>query len=782
MKKVVDFLKKVVDVFKKPHWLLCLGLGIVLVASVFANMANTSAYNVSVTEVTFETEHGTMTGLLYRPKSCTKENPCATIVTTHGYLNSKEMQDAPAIELSKRGYVVLAMDMYDHGDSTWDTTENGGSFMFFRWSQYDAVQWAYEQDFVLKDKETGTGIIAVSGHSMGGFSSRVATYMDSVAAGKPGGVQKIVAALPVGADFTYVTWGLGIKELLIPVVTEEIVYLTDDNGDLILDANGKKQYILATEETDATKYELVDIGGTETKVKSKTTYSARAAGTADVIAADAKYKRTMGTIAGKYDEFFFNVAGKNGTVREKNYTLTDEGNQFYYSNGKATAATSEDFESGEWNETSYNGGGSVIYVPNEIHPWNHFSTEATAYMIDFYDNAFKTQMQIHGITSSDGQTTYGDSTSQTWWLKAGLETVGLVGMFIAIVAALACLVRLPILNKVVTAESEINEVKKSTGVRAWLMRGFLVISCAATAYVYPMIQLGTTEAYVDSVKALMWGSALVLLASIIAHVVIKAVKGEDENANKVIGTAAVGAIAVFVASFFSHWTLTRTFFADGTYYNEPGTTPIAYWALVCVGLTAISLIISHFVTNKGNGYTCANYGLKATWKQILLALLIAIVIVAGVYGITFLIEFVLRVDFRFWTYALKPFGKNQFIAFFKYVPVFFLFYLANGIVTVANTGTDRTWKGTLKAVLISALGCAILLGVHYGMDFVTGTAKYPTLALNMILVWALVPTLAISAWIVRKSYFKTGNIWLGVFINAILFTLMQVANTTLYLL
>ena len=100
MKKVVDVFKKVCELFKKPHWLLCLGLSIVLLASVFANMANTSGYKVIVTEETFETEHGTLTGLLYRPKHCTAENPCATIVTTHGYLHSKEMQDSPAFELS----------------------------------------------------------------------------------------------------------------------------------------------------------------------------------------------------------------------------------------------------------------------------------------------------------------------------------------------------------------------------------------------------------------------------------------------------------------------------------------------------------------------------------------------------------------------------------------------------------------------------------------------------------------------------------------------------------
>lgn len=772
-------MKKVLDVFKKPLWLLCLGLGIVLFASIFANMANTSAYKVSVTEVSFETEHGNMTGLLYKPRSCTAENPCATIVTTHGYLNTKEMQDAPAIELSKRGYVVLAMDMYDHGDSTWDSAEYG-SFMFFRWSQYDAVTWAAKQDFVLKSEKTGAAMIAVSGHSMGGFSSRVATYMDSVDMAK-GENQKIVAALPVGADFSYVSWGLGMAEFAyIDKMTPN--YLTDDNGELILDVNGKKQYILTPDATNPLTYILVDLDGNGTKeTKVSATPSYTTPGTDKVIATDAEARRTMGTIAGQYDEFFFNPDGnKGGTVKEKDYTTTTEGAKFYYAedyNGR-----NPEFKEAEWNEEAYNGGGSVIYVPNEIHPWNHFSTESTAYMIDFYDKAFETQFEIHEITENDGVVAYKDGTAQSWWLKEGFECIALIGMFIAITAAVALFATLPFFKRVTTAGEEINEVSRPTGPRALLMKGFLILSCAATAYVYPMILEGTTEAYTESVKAIMWGAALVFIAAIVASVIVKAVKGEDENASKVINFAVFGAAAVFAASFFSYWTLTNTFFADSTYYNEPTTNVIAYWALVSASLTLIALTISYFLSNKKDGYTCANYGLKANWKQILMALLIAVCVVAGVYVLTFVIEVLLRVDFRVWTYAIKPFAGRHFIAFLKYLPVFFLFYLVNGISVVANTGHDRTWKGTLKAVLIGAAGVAILLGVHYGMDFATGTAKYPNQALNMILVWALVPTLAIAAWITRKSYLKTGNIWTGVFINAILFTLIQVANTTLYLM
>ena len=720
-------MKKVLDVFKKPLWLLCLGLGIVLFASIFANMANTSLYSVSVTEVSFETERGQMTGLLYRPRTCTAENPCATIVTTHGYLNTKEMQDAPAVELSRRGYVVLAMDMYAHGDSTWDAAEypefpsylaeyglSGPiTFNFAEWSQYDAASWAAKQDFVLKSEKTGAAMIAVSGHSMGGFSSRIAAYKDSqdVAAG---GDQKIVAMLAVGADFSLVGYSTGNMAL--------------------------------SEKT--------------------------------IIAADISENRTVGTIAGQYDEFFFS---DEGGVTRKDWTKNDTGAKFYYGDLTATVENSEEIVAGKWNETSYNGGGSVIYTPNEIHPWNHFSTESTAYMIDFYDNAFETQFELHGVTENDGVVAYKDGKAQTWWLKEGFNFIALLGVFLSIIASIAVFAELPFFSRVRTDETEINEVSQPTGSRKWLMTGFLVLACAATAYIFPMMGIKDgLNVYKSAVYGVMWISVLVFIGTLIASVVVKAVKGEDEKASKVMSKALLGSVVVFAAAFYTYWTLTRDFFTNVKYYSEEKTTTIATWVLYAGGLNLMALAIGHFLSKDKDGYTLANYGLKANWKQILTALLIAVCVVGGVYGLTFLIEFLLRVDFRVWTYAIKPFSWNHFVTFLRYVPVFFLFYLTNAIVVVSNTGHDKTWKGTLKAILINALPLAILLGVHYGYDFVTGVAKWPTLDLHMILVWALVPTMAFAAWITRKSYMKTGNIWTAVFINTLLFTMMQVANTILH--
>ena len=193
---------------KIPIRMLIVSVAIVLVFSFLACLFNTGMFSVSVSRISFDTANGQLSGLLYLPKGASKDAPRPAVIVTHGYLNSAEMQDANAIELSRRGYVVLALDMYDHGHSNINEEAYGGSTAFFSlWSpfwvnsMYDAVQYMYDQPYVLKD-EAGNGIIGITGHSMGGFSSTVAVAKDE-ADFAASGIRKVYANLTEGSDFSY---------------------------------------------------------------------------------------------------------------------------------------------------------------------------------------------------------------------------------------------------------------------------------------------------------------------------------------------------------------------------------------------------------------------------------------------------------------------------------------------------------------------------------------------------------------------------------------------------
>ncbi len=263
---------------KRAFIAIAVGLCLILLGSILASVFNSGAGATKVSRICFDTENGKLSGLLYMPKGASAENPRPTVIVTHGYLNSAEMQDANAIELSRRGIVVLALDQYDHGHSdlnekTYEPYEPFGVFLqawapFWVNSMHDAVAYMYEQPYVLKDS-AGNGIIGVTGHSMGGFGSSMALAMDEQEFAVTG-IRKIYCGLTEGSDFSY-TGIFGI----------------------------------------------------------------------DVTAADALGGgRTMGKVAAQYDEFFFNAPdAPEGTVRHKDYVSTPEGMAFLEQTEAAKANT-----------------------------------------------------------------------------------------------------------------------------------------------------------------------------------------------------------------------------------------------------------------------------------------------------------------------------------------------------------------------------------------------------------------------------------------------------------
>lgn len=77
-------------------------------------------------------------------------------------------------------------------------------------------------------------------------------------------------------------------------------------------------------------------------------------------------------------------------------------------------------------------------------------------------------------------------------------------------------------------------------------------------------------------------------------------------------------------------------------------------------------------------------------------------------------------------------------------------------------------------------GILIWLVLQYGTLFRTGVAFYPDQALGGILLFALVPSLAIASCLTKYLYKKTGSVYVAAFLNTILMTMVTVANTAIY--
>jgi dienelactone hydrolase len=175
---------------KRNSFWLVLSLVTMLVASIGASAVQTGGGSISVKDMRWETSSGQMiSALLFKPDSATAENKVPAIVVAHGWWNNREMQDANYVELARRGYVVVSIDMYGHGNSSPLRTDDvtlGGTGM------YDTVKLVADFPYVDADK------IGVSGHSNGARAANFSMFLDNAA-----DKQLIAAVLLVDNDAVY---------------------------------------------------------------------------------------------------------------------------------------------------------------------------------------------------------------------------------------------------------------------------------------------------------------------------------------------------------------------------------------------------------------------------------------------------------------------------------------------------------------------------------------------------------------------------------------------------
>jgi pimeloyl-ACP methyl ester carboxylesterase len=101
---------------KKQWGLLILALVLMLGGSLLAGWVQTGAGAAQIREIRFYGSYnGYYNAYLFVPKGVTAENPAPAVLATHGFNNSKEYMTNTALELARRGYVVLAMDLDNHG-------------------------------------------------------------------------------------------------------------------------------------------------------------------------------------------------------------------------------------------------------------------------------------------------------------------------------------------------------------------------------------------------------------------------------------------------------------------------------------------------------------------------------------------------------------------------------------------------------------------------------------------------------------------------------------------
>lgn len=311
--------------------------------------------------------------------------------------------------------------------------------------------------------------------------------------------------------------------------------------------------------------------------------------------------------------------------------------------------------------------------------------------------------------------------------------------------------------------------------------------------IWPWKEFGTLLALIGGIMFMLsYGYCLLqspYFSSLRGKVVgFKEVKRPLSTVIWLVGFALVTAIPAF------------TFFK----FQQPGgktPTPTAFWPQsLTIGfarwatfnaLIAIALfIVWHFVYHRRIGGDLVTYGLATNtekprfslnklWK----AFALAVCVVFSTHIVLSIVQWAFKVDFRWWVLALKPMDIARFWIFIKFLPPFALFAFVSALVLNGQlkakefkneATTTAVWM--LSSALANCLGIAVLVMLQVGKLLTTQTLFFPTQSLLGIVAYQFVFLTALSGAISSFFYRRTGNIYVGAFVNAFFVTWYIVAG------
>lgn len=242
-------------------------------------------------------------------------------------------------------------------------------------------------------------------------------------------------------------------------------------------------------------------------------------------------------------------------------------------------------------------------------------------------------------------------------------------------------------------------------------------------------------------------------------------------------------IPLLVVTIASHG---KGYQAATAFWPQNITTTIMYWALFVAAVSLVLFLLWHFIFNRKNA-TGVNYGLtwagrgmdiRKIWKSLLLA---AVIAVAAYLTLAFS-AWAFTTDYRLWIFAIKPMTISHFRIFLCYLIPFVIYFLVIGLCLHGQLRRGRVggalsfWPEALINIFLLITAYIICEAIQYAPLLAGGTLGLPPAALFGIVLFQFFPIFVIAALVSTYFFRKTGHIYAGAFLNAMLVTWLVVAG------
>ncbi|HVU36120.1 MAG TPA: alpha/beta hydrolase [Opitutaceae bacterium] len=220
------------------------------------------------------------------------------------------------------------------------------------------------------------------------------------------------------------------------------------------------------------------------------------------------------------------------------------------------------------------------------------------------------------------------------------------------------------------------------------------------------------------------------------------------------------------------------------WFPERMNNAILLWAVIN-GVLGFGIFAAVYLGwGRRHGTVPAMWGAGLTWGEAVRAVALAALVIAGFYAGVFGLHAWFHVDPRLlFISAPADFPPRLLLVVAEYLPLFFIFYLANSLrVNGAGRFAGQSEAGNrLVMALANSVGLMLILVVQYTALFWHGTVFWTKEWIYMDLLFGVVPMMFILPYYHRAFFRLTGRIYVGPLITCGVFILMLLTSNVCYL-
>jgi hypothetical protein len=219
------------------------------------------------------------------------------------------------------------------------------------------------------------------------------------------------------------------------------------------------------------------------------------------------------------------------------------------------------------------------------------------------------------------------------------------------------------------------------------------------------------------------------------------------------------------------------------FFPQRMNNSVMLWAVLNGTVGFLMFWLSYKYFGLHNGVTPERWGTATSFRELGQTLVLAVMLFVFFFLTLFVVYYFLHVDYRFLFMGVRVFQPELLVLLGMYVPFFFVFFLASSLRTNAALRFEGQpeWRSMLLGGVANSLGLFLIVIVQYATFAATGMVFWTDGWLYVNLLFGVVPMMFFLPYFNRYFFRMTGRIYLGPMVTCLLFVMILISNTVIYL-